>query len=151
VLDAPGKWEMHTKFWPEKDKYNGLSARLGCWTESSVKYAFNDRGFSGWIYFLWLGIWSSVWFFWTGTAFRKTGNFLTGRVMVFLRMTLLCWVNSLHLSSAFPLRKFRAQSLVGSYDPDSFHHHRIEKDNTFLVIYKASIVFTRSLEARTRK
>jgi hypothetical protein len=150
-MNARGRWEMHTKFSPEKDKCNGLSGSLGCWTESSVKYAFNERGFSGWIYFVWLGIGSSVWFFWIGTAFWKTGNFLTSRVMVFSRRTLLCWVNSLHLSSAFPLRKFRLPSLVGSYDPDNFHHHRIEKDNLFLVPYKASILFIWSSKGRTRK
>jgi len=96
-----------------------------------------------------LMIGSSVWFCSTDTAFWKTGNFLTDRVMVFSRRTLLYWVNSLHLSSAFPLRKFRVPSLVGYYDPDSFHHHRIEKDNMLLVLYKANVLFIRSLITRT--
>lgn len=125
--------------------------QLGCWTENNIKYAFNERGLSGWICIVWLGIVSSVWFFSTDTAFWKTGNFLPDRVMVFSRRTLLYWVNSQHLSSAFPFGKFRAHSLVGYYDPDSFHHHSIEKDNTFLVLYKASILFIRSLTTRPRQ
>jgi len=75
--------------------------------------------------------------------------------MVFSRRTILSRVNSLHLSSAFPLRKFRLPSLVGYFDPDSFHHHRIEKDNMLLVLYnmllvlcKATVLFIRSLTTR---
>lgn len=42
VMQARGRWEMHAKFWPEKDKYNGLCWRLSCRTENSIKCALRD-------------------------------------------------------------------------------------------------------------